>query len=223
MPKALALRIAVSLLLAGLASPCAFADEGEVLSASDGRGNMATVYNLFDGQRHSIQVTRLAANGALLWSYPHSSGYADKAYAVVMDAKANIFVVGVRRYERQKSMLLIKFGENGSLAQEYMDNRNDCTALMVAAGGVDSRVSAAGTCRMGTEFPARVLGFDNNGRQLWYDEYDGGGRNYVRDLQVDYAGNTTVTVETVFGDYRDGSYTTRAVVYDMYGRRVQVR
>jgi hypothetical protein len=217
MPKALALRIAVSLLLAGLASPCAFADEGEVLSASDGRGNMATVYNLFDGQRHSIQVTRLAANGALLWSYPHSSGYADKAYAVVMDAKANIFVVGVRRYERQKS------GENGSLAQEYMDNRNDCTALMVAAGGVDSRVSAAGTCRMGTEFPARVLGFDNNGRQLWYDEYDGGGRNYVRDLQVDYAGNTTVTVETVFGDYRDGSYTTRAVVYDMYGRRVQVR
>jgi hypothetical protein len=80
----------------------------------------------------------------------------------------------------------------------------------------------AGDCRQGNSNPARVIKFDKDLRLYWSDNYDGGGRNYARDLQSDFRGYVTLGVETVAGETQDGSYDRRTVVYDEYGRRIQI-
>lgn len=194
----------------------------DVLTATGRNGHIATVYNLFDGRNHSIQVSRLAPNGAVYWSQQHYDGHYEKAYAAAIDGRGNIFIAGVRRYGGGKFFLLLKFTENGYLETELVDDQYDCTAVNIAIDPEDN-VAVAGVCRYGRNFPARLLRYSNDGGLLWFDEYDGGGRNYVRGMNLDYAGSVSMTVETVFGDYRDGSFVTRTVVYDKEGRRIDVR
>ena len=194
----------------------------DVITATGRKGHIASIYNLFDGRSHSIQVSRLAPNGAVHWSQQHYDGNYEKAYAAAIDSKGNIFIAGVRRYSGGKFFLLLKFDENGYLETEIVDDQYDCTAINIAVDPEDN-VAIAGVCRYGQNFPARLLRYSNDGGLLWFDEYDGGGRNYVRGMNLDYAGNVAMTVETVFGDYRDGSFVTRTVVYDKQGRRIDVR
>lgn len=197
-------------------------DSGDdVISAHDGRGSVSTVYNVFDGYTHAIQVSRLNAGG-VVWTYPHSDGLYEKAYAAAMDENVNLFVVGVRRIEKSKSFLTLKYAPNGYLEREVADNRNDCTAVGVA---IDAEGGAlvAGVCRVGESHPMRLVKYDNDLNPLWSAEYDSGGRNYVRALRVDFRNNVSVTVETVFGNLRDGAYQTRTVVYDPNGRQIELR
>jgi len=194
----------------------------DVITATGPKGHIASIYNLFDGRNHSIQVSRLAPNGAVHWTQQHYDGHYEKAYAAAIDSEGNIFIAGVRRYSGGKFFLLLKFDENGYLETELVDDQYDCTAIQIAVDPEDN-VAVSGICRYGQSFPARLLRYSNNGGLLWFDEYDGGGRNYVRGMNVDFAGNVSLTVETVFGDYRDGSFVTRTVVYDKDGRRIDVR
>ena len=195
---------------------------GDVLSAHDSRGNIGTVYNLFDGRDHSIQISRLAPNGYVHWTYQHQDGFYEKAYAAGMDADGNLFIAGERRAHGAKYILILKYDPNGHLIGETIDDAYDCSGVSM---GVDREwgVTVAGVCRYGQTHPARVLRYDGDLRLLWVDEYDGGGRNYVKGLSVDYQGGSSVTVETVYGNYRDGSFMTRTVMYDPDGRRIAVR
>ena len=194
----------------------------DVITATGRRGHIVSIYNLFDGRSHQIQVTRLGPNGSVFWSYQHYDGYVEKAYAAAVDSKGNTFIAGVRRHNDSKYFLLLKYDENGYLANEIMDDRYDCTAVGVQVDGEDN-VSVSGVCRSGQSYPARLLRYNNDGGLLWLDEYDGGGRNYVRGMSVDHEGGVSLSVETVYGDYRDGSFATRTVTYDKYGRRLGVR
>jgi len=211
-------------LAAALLLPSAWAqqDSGDAISTHDGRGNFSTVYNLFDGQRYGIQVTRMTSSGYVQWTQQHSDGLIEKAHAAAMDGDGGLFIAGVRRHQDRKFMLLLKYDKNGWLSQEWADPNSDCAAL---AAGVDptGNVTVAGTCKYENASPARVLHFNNDGALLWADDYDGGGRNYVRDLQVDVQGNISLTVETVSGNMRDGSYGTHVIVYNDVGQKIEVR
>lgn len=191
------------------------------ITAHDGRGGVSLVYNVFDGRAHSIQVSRLNARG-VIWTDQHYDGAYEKAYAAAMDKDSNLFVVGIRRVDRQKYFLLLRYEPNGYLSRETVDRQFDCTAVGVA---VDSRggVVLTGVCRNGNYFPARVVKYDNQLNFLWEREYDGGGRNYVRALQIDPEDNVDLTIETIYGNYRDGAYQTRRVIYDPDGRQLAIR
>ena len=193
-----------------------------MLTAHDNKGNIATIYNRFDGQSHSIQITRLTAQGYTLWNSVHSDNYYEKAYSSAMDSAGSLFLAGVRDSQKEKRFLLMKYDENGALVWENIDNAVSCTATTMALDREGNAV-VAGVCRYWNSYPARIVKFNNDGAQLWSQDYDGGGRNYVRGLQVDYQGNISVTVETVYGNYRDGSYVTRTPVYDPAGAQLEVR
>lgn len=196
--------------------------DGDVLTAHDGRGNIVTAFNQFDGRTHSIQVNRLTAQGYNVWTDEHADGYDEKAYAAAMDASGGSYIAGVRSVDREKYFLVLKYHDNGALAWETTDTASNCTATSLGADREDD-VVVAGVCRSGTYFPARIVKFNTNGAFLWAQEYDGGGRNYIRGFQVDYTGNISVTVETVFGNYRDGSYVTRTILYSPTGQQLEVR
>ena len=215
-------RLAAVLLLAAVIVHAESDADGDVLTAHDRLGNIATAFNQFDGRSHSIQVNRLTAQGYSVWTDQHADGYTEKAYAAAMDAVGGIYLAGVRIVDRQKYFLLIKYGENGNIEWETTDNASNCTATSLDVDR-DGDVVAAGVCRSGNSFPARVVKYAGNGGFRWSQEYDGGGRNYLRGFQLDYAGNISVTVETVFGNYRDGSYVTRTIIYSPTGQQLEVR
>lgn len=218
----------ISLIFAALVSAQNFygtspeGEGGDVISTHDRRGNISTVYNLFDGYNHSIQVTRLNADGTVQWTDRHADGMVEKAYAAAMDDNAGLFVVGMRRLYKQKFFVTLKYAENGYLEREVADDQAGCTAVGVAVDR-DQNVVVAGACRYGTSFPARIVKYDNDLGLLWSQEFDGGGRNYVRGLSIDYQNNILLTVETVYGNYRDGSYETRTAVFDSNGRNLGIQ
>ena len=190
-------------------------DTGDVLTAHDKRGNITTVYNLFDGREHAIQVTRLGPTGQVQWTQEHRDGLYEKAYATVMDSQGNLFIAGVRREYRQKQFLILKYDERGYLLAERVDDRFDCTAVSIGVDP-DDNLTVSGVCRDGYNYPARTVGYDNDLARRWSDDYDGGGRNYLKGMIVDYQGSVSITVESVFGDYRSGSFSTRTVVYGTF-------
>lgn len=196
--------------------------DGDVITANDGQGNISAVYNLFDGQTHYIRITRMTAEGGLLWSAQHSNAPYEKAYAAAMDGLGNLFVAGVRKVYGNKYFLVLKYDEHGYAAREIPGDANDCTAVKVATDR-QNNVAVAGVCRFGSQNPARIYFYDNDGGLLWAQEWDGGGRNYVRGLQIDFQGNVSLTVESILGDYRSGSYETRIIVYDRDGQRIAER
>ncbi|MFA6579453.1 MAG: hypothetical protein WCU88_10325 [Elusimicrobiota bacterium] len=199
-------------------------DHGDdnVLSATDGQGNISTVFNQFDGRNHSLQITRMSAGGYPLWTYQHADGYHETAYAAAMDSSANLFIAGVRNVPPQKYFLLMKYGGNGQFQWEYTDGTYNCTATSLFVDREDN-VLVAGVCRMGNGYPVRLLKYSNNGGLLWARDYDGGGRNYLRNLRADPDGTVTLTVETAYGNSRDGSYQTRFVLYSTDGAQLGVR
>lgn len=215
-------RLPLLLLLAAALAQAQDDGDGDVLTAHDGRGNIATAFNQFDGRTHSIQVNRLTAQGYNVWTDEHADGYDEKAYAAAMDAAGGIYLAGVRAVEREKTFLVLKYSENGALAWEATDTASNCTATSLGTDR-EGDVVAAGVCRSANYFPARVVKFNTNGAFMWAQEYDGGGRNYIRGFSVDYTGNISVTVETVFGNYRDGSYVTRTILYSPTGQQLEVR
>ncbi|HVE15057.1 MAG TPA: hypothetical protein VNI01_16805 [Elusimicrobiota bacterium] len=212
----------LALLACGAAAQTQRGEDGDVLTAHDGRGNIGTAYNQFDGRSYSIWITRMTSTGYVVWTYQHSDGYVEKAYSTTMDQNGNLFVAGLRTIQREKHFLLIKYADNGYLAWEASDDRSDCTATTVAVDQ-EGGVAVAGVCRSGGAYPARIVKYSAEGGRLWSQEYDNGGRNYVRGLQVDYQGNFSMSVETVAGDYRDGSYATRSVTYGPTGQLLEVR
>lgn len=215
-------RLAAALFLTVVLAHAEPDSEGDVLTAHDRQGNIATAFNQFDGRSYSIQVNRLTAQGYSVWTDLHSDGYNEKVYAAAMDTVGGIYLAGVRTVDRQKNFLIIKYGNNGGVEWETTDNASNCTATSLDVDR-DGDVVSAGVCRSGDSFPVRVVKYANNGGYRWSQEYDGGGRNYLRGFQIDYAGNISLTVETVFGNYRDGSYVTRTVIYSPAGQQLEVR
>ncbi|MFC1679238.1 hypothetical protein ACFL2T_03395 [Elusimicrobiota bacterium] len=199
-------------------------DSGDdVITARDARGDAITAYNLYDGHSHGIKVTRSNARGGVLWSQKHSENLYEKAYDAALDSSGNAYIAGVRKLYERKFFLLIKFTRNGHEEWSRADDQYDCTAVGVVVDGQND-ILVAGVCRHGPHnHPARLVKYNADGARLWAQEYDGGGRNYVRGLHFDGEGNLSLSIETIFGNYRDGSYETRTVLYDRDGRQLEVR
>ena len=215
-------RLAAVLLLAvGFVHAQADGD-GDVVTAHNRRGDIATAFNQFDGRIHSIQINRLNAQGYNLWSDVHADGNDEMAFAAAMDSAGGVFLAGVRKDGGQKYFLLVKYFEGGGVQWERTDDASNCTATSVEVDRQDD-VVMGGVCRSGNSYSARVVKYSVDGNRMWAQDYDGGGRNYIRGFSIDYTGNISVTVETVFGAYRDGSYATRTVVYSPSGQQVEVR
>ena len=218
--------LALIAFISGYAAAQSYSDrqdeDEDVLTTHDQRGNIMTVYNLFDGRDHAIQITRLGPAGQVQWKQEHRDGINEKAYATVMDSKGNLFIAGVRREYKQKQFLILKYDERGYLIAERVDDHFNCTAVSIGVDP-DDNVTVSGVCRDGYNYPARTIGYDNDLGLRWSDDYDGGGRNYLRGMIVDYEGNVAITVETVYGNYRSGSFATHTIVYDKRGVRREIR
>ncbi|MDE2292983.1 MAG: hypothetical protein KGL53_12950, partial [Elusimicrobia bacterium] len=215
------LRAALALLLVTAARAQVEDAGGDVLTAHDDHGDIAAVYNEFDGRAHSLQVVRLTARGDTVWNVLHSDGNYEKAYAAAMDSQADVLVAGTRVADGARTFLVLEYDHNGNLSWETVGEDHDCTAMFLAVDRDDNAV-AAGVCRQGNSTPILIAKYSPDGRELWTQTYDGGGRNYLHALQVDYSGNAMLTVETVFGDYRDGSYAMRTAVFSPQGRQLDV-
>lgn len=196
--------------------------DGDTISAHDGRGNVSAVYNQFDGRNHSIVVSRTGAGGGQQWSIQHYDGHQEKAYSAVMDSESALYIVGMRRWNNRRGFLTIKLDQWGRLEWEQMDDWSSCSAVTVATDG-ENNVHVAGVCNANDAYPARVVKYSPQGSQLWAHNYDGGGRNYVKSLQVDFRGDLNMVVESVQGGYAQGAYTIRTVVLDKWGRQLEVR
>lgn len=192
--------------------------EGDVITAHDRKGNIYTVYNTVEGRTGSVRILRLSAEGTVLWSLRRPSMDFERIYAAAMDSKGDLYLAGVRRHEARKRILLLKYRSTGRLLWEAVDARHECTALEIVVDDDDSP-TLAGVCRAEGTHPARLLKFGRNGSALWQTEFDGGGRNYVRDLNS-LRGDIALTVETVAGAFREASNTIQVLVYNKAGQKV---
>ncbi|MDE2038641.1 MAG: hypothetical protein KGO96_03885 [Elusimicrobia bacterium] len=195
---------------------------GDVLTARDQHGNIAAVYNEFDGRFHSMQIVRMTARGETVWNVTHSNSYYDKAYAAAMDSQADVLLAGERRTDGRRSFLTLKYDHDGNFVWEAVSDRHDCAAMYLSLDR-DDNAFVAGVCRRRDGFPVLLVKYSPDGRELWSRIYDGGGRNYLHGLLVDYTGNAMLSVETVFGNFHDGSYAMRTVVFAPDGRQADVR
>jgi len=84
-------------------------EEGDVLTAYDGRGNIATVSNRFDGQYNTIQISRLNSQGYAQWNNQHSDANYEKAYSIAMDRGGNLFIAGTRIVQNDKHFVIMKY------------------------------------------------------------------------------------------------------------------
>ncbi|TBR17861.1 hypothetical protein EPO15_16035 [bacterium] len=216
-----ALRALLCALLAVSAGAYAFAPaapEGgeDGISASDGKGTIYTVYNLFDGRNSSIQVNRLQ-NGGLAWSVEHADGVREKAAAAGVDGDGNLYIVGERSYYKERYMFVMKYSPSGAFVREVADNADGCRASAVTVDK-EGWVTVGGMCKYPRNRPARLVKYDSDLNYYWMAEYDRGARNYLRGLASDVRGLLFATIETVSGDITDGSYRTVTAIYSPEGR-----
>ena len=192
--------------------------QGDVLTAHDSGGSIFMAYNVSNGEANAVRMIRMTSAGAILWSRELKSGFQDGVFSAVMDSRRNLLLAGERREPGGRRFLLLKIRPDGEKAWEATDSRHDCTALRMVVDDFDA-VAVAGICRADGLHPARLIKFTADGSLLWAQEYDGGGRNYVRSLNG-FRGDLALTVETVADGSGRPSDTIKVLVYSPSGQRV---
>lgn len=192
--------------------------QGEVLTAHDAGGSIFMAYNVSDGEAGTVRLIRMTPEGAILWAREHKSPFQDAVFSAALDSKSNLLLAGERKDAGKRRFLLLKIRPDGEKAWEASDSRFDCTALKLIVDGSDE-ATVAGICRVDGLFPARLIRFGSDGSLHWAQEYDGGGRNYVRSLSG-FRGDLALTVETVGAARGRGANVLSVLVFDSAGQRV---
>jgi hypothetical protein len=208
----LALLLAAS--FARAASDGAAGNDGPTV-VSDRDGNLITVSNGFDGSAGFVRMTTIDRNRNVAWDITHSDGYLERVAYTYLDATGALVVAGVRLVQGSNYMWIMKYSSSGRLLWEQVDSTPGCAAFNVA-GNDNGDLWVAGSCLNDRTFSTRMLHYTSNGSQSWARDYSENGRNYVRNLSVDFADRANMTIEVVSG----GQRSARAVVYDSYGSRI---
>lgn len=184
-------------------------------NVSDRLGNLVTVSNRPNGTSSTLQLTSINRYGNVNWDRSHSDGYLERATSFFIDASGSLVMAGVRVWNSVNYIWVMKYSNSGQLLWERADVKAGCTAFDIVANAAGD-LWIAGSCIDGQSYPVRLLHYDQNGGLRWAQDYNEGGRNYVRNLSLDFIGRTSMTVEVIGGFGRNA----RTVVYDGYGSRV---
>jgi hypothetical protein len=182
---------------------------------ADRQGDLLTVANGFDGSAGFVRMTSTDRNRNVLWDSTHSDGYLERAAYTFMDPSGNVIVAGVRLVQGVNYMWVMKYSAAGQLQWEQVDSTPGCAAFNVA-GNDAGDVWVAGSCQADRSFSVRLLRLAANGGQYWTRDYSEAGRDYVRNLSVDFADRANLTLEIVSGGQRGA----RGIVYDGNGNRL---
>lgn len=194
------------------------AESSNALTMPDRLGNVVSVSNRFDGTNYYIQISYISPNRGVIWDRYHNDGYQERANAMMLDGGGQVYVVGTRIYQGHKYLWLMKLASTGNLLWEKADVEYDCSGLGIFPND-SGDVWVAGSCSSGRSFPARILRYNTWGAQLWSQNFDEGGRNYVRGVNLDFGDRLAVTLEVLAGSYRG---KVRTVVYDRNGWRLAI-
>jgi hypothetical protein len=208
---------AAFLALSAAAFAVQFDNEGEAVTLYDRAGNGVTISNRFDGSAYSISLTSYNLYHNINWERQHQDDFQETILHAVMDLSGNVYMAGTRIWQGTKYLWAMKYSSQGQLLWERADVEPGCAALSVVP---DEKGGAwvGGSCVQGDNAPVRLMRVASGGNSLWAQSYDGGGRNYVRNLTVDFAERAAVSIQVGSGY---GS-TPRTVVYDRYGNRLTV-
>jgi hypothetical protein len=192
-----------------------------LLSVVTPAGNAITVSNRFDGTNFFVQITNFDKSGATVWNVSHYDSFQETANGLFVDAGGNVYVGGFRIANGTRYFWVLKLSSKGQIQWERVDSYQQCTGVSVSANAKGD-AWIAGSCDNGGAHPARLLHYDAFGAYAWAQNYDGGGRNYVRGLSTDFLDRATVTVEVQQGNYGSGLSKIQTIVYDGQGYKLVV-
>ncbi|MBI3551425.1 MAG: hypothetical protein HY077_02805 [Elusimicrobia bacterium] len=216
------MRIFFGLVLASLAASLALAagdydQQGSGLrTVYDRAGNAINVANRTEEGRYLIDVANSDRLGGLHWSQVHGDTSPERASTFNVDSAGNVYIAGTRLAQGVKRMLLLKYSASGVLLWEQADDFRGCTAFNLTV--TDNRGTwVGGSCATDSGYPVRVVHYSAGGDLLWGQQFDGGGRNYLRGLSVDFGGRAAAAVEVARGSLGGGNSFISTVVYDKGG------
>ena len=184
-------------------------------------GGTVSVSNRYDGRGYSVWITEYDRFGSTLWNVPHSDIAQENAVTAAADLNGAVYVAGFRFASGAKYLWTMKISPMGVIQWERVDAYPGCTAFNVAYNGAGD-VWTAGSCVGDREKPMRLAHYDTDGNFLWAQNYDAGGRNYVRTLTLDLLDRATVGIEVYTGSYSSGSSSVKTAVFDKTGYRMVV-
>ena len=211
-----------SLLLALLApaATCAARDydaaSDNLSNIPDRRGNYISVSNQTVGTSSQIRLTSLNRYGNIVWDTNHTDGAMERATSFHIDGSGAFVVAGVRVKQGINYIWLMKYSSYGQYLWESVDSMPGCTAFdIVANQSGDFWVAAS--CINGQSYPVRLLHYSSTGYLLWAQNDNENGRNYVRNLSLDFLSRVSLTIEL---DHGYGNGNARTIVYDTNGTRL---
>jgi hypothetical protein len=182
---------------------------------SDRQGNMISVSNGFDGNAAYVRMMSINRNRSVVWDRTHGDGYLERVSYAFLDATGSLVMAGVRLVQGNNYIWVMKYSESGNLLWEQVDSMSGCAAFNIA-GNDSGDLWVAGSCLVGRNFSVRLLHYGQNGYLSWARDYGENGRNYVRNLSVDFMDRAAITMEIVSG----GQRSARTAVFDSYGGRL---
>lgn len=216
------LRLLLFPILLAPASICAARDYDAAFdnlsNISDRRGNLISVSNRAAGTSSRIRLTSVNRYGNFNWDIDHSDGNMERATSFYMDGSGAPVVAGIRLRQGVNYIWLMKYSNTGQLLWEDADTAPGCAAFDVVAG-LSGDVWVAASCADGQSSSVRLLHYSSAGNRQWAQNYAEGGRNYVRNLSLDFMGRVSLTLEI---DNGYGNRGGRTLVYDVYGSRLAV-
>lgn len=220
------MRILYILILAAIAAPLAlasgdFRQGGGLTTVYDPSGNAITVANRYDGERYFVDVVSANRDGSNNWTQTHSDASLERVNTFATDINGNVYVAGVRLINGEKHLWIMKYSVDGVLQWEQADDYRGCTAFTIAVTDTHG-AWVGGSCANSDGHPVRVAHYSGAGDYVWGQQYDGGGRNYLRSLSVDFGGRVSAAVEVARGNLGDGNSFASTVVYDRNGVQVTV-
>ena len=185
---------------------------------SDRRGNYISVSNRMAGNSSQVRLTSLNRYGNSNWDITHDDGYTERATSFHIDGSGALVVAGVRLVQGINYVWLMKYSSIGQSYWERADTMAGCAAFdIISNQNGDAWVAAS--CSEGQSAPVRLLHYNGSGYLLWAQNYDEGGRNYVRNLSLDFMSRVSMTIEI---DKGYGARGARTVVYDANGSRLAI-
>lgn len=185
-------------------------------NVSDRRGNLISVSNRAAGASSQVRLTSVNRYGAYNWDVYHNDGIMERATSFYIDGSGAPVTAGVRLWQGANYVWLIKHSAFGQFIWENADTVPGCMAFDIVANQRGD-VWVAASCIDGQSYPVRLLHYSYTGSLLWAQNYNEGGRNYVRNLSVDFMSRVSLTLEIDNGNI---TRYARTLVYDNYGTRL---
>ena len=192
-------------------------DSGQLVVPGD-NNSIYTVSGRYANNDY-IHITKMDANGNLLWSQDANPSANIKPVSIGVDNTGPV-ILAVRDLNNIRTLELLQYSDQGYLIWDtlFPDSVNNLpVALSIDLHG---NIYACGSTKAGNHYKARLWKYNSAGAMAWYVDYDPGGNTYAQQLQMLFNGNLSLGVTVYSGNSSYGQYERRALTYDASGRQV---